>query len=75
MIFFAVTLSIVTYIDRVAISVVTPFIQKDLALSDKQMGWCLGAFALAYSLFEMPGGFMGDRLGPRRVLLRIVVWW
>jgi len=46
--------------------VVTPSIQKDLALSDKQMGWCLGAFALAYSLFEMPGGFMGDRLGPRR---------
>ena len=72
---FAVTLSIITYIDRVAISVVTPFIQNDLAISDKQMGLCLGAFALAYSLFEMPGGFMGDRLGPRRVLLRIVVWW
>lgn len=75
MIFFAVTLSVVTYIDRVAISVVTPSIQKDLGISNKQMGFCLGAFALAYSLFEMPGGFMGDRLGPRRVLLRIVVWW
>jgi sugar phosphate permease len=74
-IFFAVTLSVITYIDRVCISVVTPFIKKDLAISDKQMGFCLGAFALAYSLFEMPGGFMGDRMGPRRVLLRIVVWW
>lgn len=75
MIFFAVTLSVITYIDRVCISVVTPFIKHDLRLSDQQMGWCLGAFALAYSLFEMPGGFMGDRLGPRRVLLRIVAWW
>jgi MFS family permease len=72
---FAVTLSVVTYIDRVCISVVTPLIQHDLSLSDKQMGWCLGAFALAYSLFEMPGGFLGDRIGPRRVLMRIVIWW
>ena len=75
MIVFAVTLSVVTYIDRVCISVVTPLIQHDLSLSDKQMGWCLGAFALAYSLFEMPGGFLGDRIGPRRVLMRIVIWW
>jgi MFS transporter, ACS family, glucarate transporter len=74
-IFFAVTLSIVTYIDRVAISVVSPMMKRDLGLSNDQWGWCLGAFGLAYSLFEMPGGFMGDRLGPRRVLLRIVVWW
>jgi MFS family permease len=74
-IFFAVTLSVITYIDRVCISVVTPFIKHDLNLDAKQMGWCLGAFALAYSLFEMPGGFLGDRMGPRRVLMRIVVWW
>jgi MFS transporter, ACS family, glucarate transporter len=72
---FAVTLSIITYIDRVAISVVTPSIQKDLGLSDKQMGLCLSAFIFAYALFEMPGGIMGDRLGPRRVLMRIVIWW
>ena len=75
MIVFAVTLSVITYIDRVCISVVTPLIQHDLSLNDKQMSWCLGAFALAYSLFEMPGGFLGDRIGPRRVLLRIVCWW
>jgi MFS transporter, ACS family, glucarate transporter len=72
---FAVTLSVITYIDRVAISVFAPLIQRDLGISKKQMGVCLGAFALAYALFEMPGGFMGDRWGPRRVLLRIVVWW
>lgn len=75
MIVFAVTLAVVTYIDRVTLGVVTPSIQHDLNLNDKQMSWCLGAFALAYALFEMPGGFLGDRLGPRRVLLRVVVWW
>ena len=38
-------------------------------------GWILGAFVLSYGLFEIPTGALGDRLGPRRVLTRIVVWW
>jgi len=63
-IFFAVTLSVITYIDRVCISVVTPFIKHDLNLDSKQMGWCLGAFALAYSLFENAGRFPGRSHGP-----------
>ena len=33
------------------------------------------AFALAYALFEIPGGWMGDKIGPRKVLMRIVIWW
>ena len=39
------------------------------------MGWVTGVFTLAYGLFEVPTGVIGDRLGPRRVLTRIVVWW
>ena len=74
-VFFAVTLSIVTYIDRVALSLTQKNIAKDLNISDKQMGLVFGAFAVAYALFEIPSGFMGDRMGPRRVLMRIVLWW
>ncbi|MGD0669457.1 MAG: MFS transporter [Bryobacteraceae bacterium] len=72
---FAVTLAIITYIDRVSISYAALFIRRDLHLSSDQMGWAFGAFGLAYALFEMPGGYLGDRLGPRSVLLRIVLWW
>ena len=72
---FAVTLAIIQYIDRVCISQAAPFISKDLALNDAQMGWVFSAFTLAYALFEIPGGYLGDRIGPRRVLLRIVLWW
>ena len=72
---FTVTLAVITYIDRVAISFALPYIGKDLGLDSIQKGWVLTAFALAYSLFEIPGGFLGDRMGPRRVILRIVVWW
>jgi MFS family permease len=72
---FAVTLSIITYIDRVCISQAAPFISRDLGLTDTQMGWALSAFAWAYALFEIPGGWLGDAMGPRKVLMRVVVWW
>lgn len=72
---FAVTLAIIQYIDRVAISQAAPYVARDLSLTPSQMGWVFSAFTLAYALFEIPGGYLGDRIGPRKVLLRIVVWW
>src|SRR4029078_2830155 len=71
---FAVALAVVTYVDRVAISVGAPFISADLGLSKPQMAWALAAFGWAYAVFEIPGGWLGDKIGPRRVLLRIVLW-
>ena len=35
----------------------------------------VAAFGLGYALFEVPGGFLGDWLGPKKVLIRIVLWW
>jgi MFS family permease len=74
-IFFAVTLAVFSYIDRVALSLSNKQIASDLHLSDVQMGWVFFAFGAAYALFEVPSGFLGDKLGPRRVLMRIVIWW
>jgi MFS transporter, ACS family, glucarate transporter len=72
---FAVALAVITYIDRVAISWAAPYIQRDLNLDSGQMGLVLGAFGWAYALFEIPGGFLGDWIGPRKVLVRVVLWW
>jgi MFS family permease len=72
---FAVTLAVLSYIDRVAISQAAPSISKDLGFDKQQMGLIFSAFALAYALFEIPGGWLGDWMGPRRVLMRIVLWW
>ncbi len=72
---FAVTLAVITYIDRVCIGVAAPAIQEELHLSKVQMGYIFAAFGWAYALFEIPGGFLGDWMGARRVLLRIVLWW
>src|SRR5580693_5390060 len=65
----------ITYLDRVCISLVVVRIKSAFHLSNEQFGWVLGAFALAYALFEIPSGMMADRIGQRAVFIRIVLWW
>lgn len=72
---FALTLAILSYIDRVALSQAAPHVQHDLHINEQQMGVVFGAFGLAYALFEIPSGFLGDWLGPKQVLIRVVLWW
>ena len=68
-------LAVVTYIDRVCMAQAAPTISKDLGLDKVGMAWALTAFGWAYALFEIPAGYLGDRIGPRTVLMRIVLWW
>src|SRR5207245_6900324 len=72
---FGVALAFITYIDRVAISQAAPAIARDLHLSTLQMGYVFSAFGLTYALLEIPSGWLCDRIGPRKVLTRIVLWW
>jgi len=72
---FAVALAMVTYLDRVCISTVAKDIRRDLSLSEEQMSYVFGAFALAYAIFEIPTAWWADRRGTRSVLTRIVIWW
>jgi len=72
---FTFALSLITYLDRVAISGAAPAIREQLHLGPAQMAWAFSAFTLAYAVFEIPTGWMGDIFGPRRVLARIVLWW
>jgi MFS transporter, ACS family, glucarate transporter len=68
-------LCVITYLDRVCISVAGPRMQEALHIGAVAWGWVTGAFTLSYALFEIPSGILGDRIGPRRVLTRIVLWW
>jgi ACS family glucarate transporter-like MFS transporter len=69
------TLSMITYIDRVCIMQVQDDMKRDLGLSNADFGWAFSAFALAYAAFEVPTGWLGDRIGPRKVLTRIMLCW
>ena len=72
---FAVSLAILSYVQRVAISQAAGPISHDLHLGKAQLGLVFGAFGLSYALFELPAGLLADRLGVRKVLLRIVIAW
>lgn len=65
----------ITYMDRVVISSAVPVIQKELGFSMIAMGWILSSFRWGYALFQIPGGWLGDRIGPRSALALIVTWW
>ena len=66
---------LITYMDRVVIATAAPSIQKEYDFSLVTMGWIFAAFQFAYALFQIPGGWLGDRFGPRRALTGVVVWW
>ncbi|MGD1090874.1 MAG: MFS transporter [Bryobacteraceae bacterium] len=68
-------LLVITYLDRVCISVAGPRMQEALHLGPVAWGWVTGIFTISYAAFEIPSGALGDRIGPRRVLTRIVLWW
>ncbi|BCA54026.1 putative Sugar transporter of the major facilitator superfamily [Nitrospira sp. KM1] len=67
--------SVVTYIDRVNISVTARQMMPAFGLTDQQMGWVFSAFVAGYALFQLPGGWLADRYGPRKILTGALLWW
>lgn len=70
-----VAVYMITYMDRGIISAAAPMIKADMKLDTISMGWILGAFRAGYTMFQIPGGWFGDIVGPRRGLTLIVAWW
>ncbi|MBV9811647.1 MAG: MFS transporter, partial [Acetobacteraceae bacterium] len=66
---------LITYLDRVNISAAAPVISKEFGFDKITMGAIFSAFVWAYALFQVPGGWLGDRFGPRRMLTLIVGYW
>ena len=67
--------ALVNYFQRVNISVAGDSIMKDFQLTQTQMGTVFSAFVLGYTLFQVPGGILADRFGPRRVLACAMATW
>ncbi len=66
---------LITYLDRVIISNTAPEIRTEFAFDQKTMGWIFSSFVLAYALFQVPGGWLSERFGPRAVLAALVAYW
>ncbi len=74
-VFFMVTLAMVTYLDRACIGVMAPKISAEFGLDEGQMSWVFFSFIFAYALFEIPTARWADTHGAKSVLIRIVTWW
>jgi D-galactonate transporter len=66
---------LITYLDRVNISTAAPVISKEFGFDKVTMGVIFSAFVWAYAMFQVPGGWLGDRFGARNVLTIIVSYW
>ncbi|HEY1472778.1 MAG TPA: MFS transporter [Pseudolabrys sp.] len=66
---------LITYMDRANISVTAPAMATEFGLSKVEMGFVFSAFAWAYAVGQVPGGWLADRFGPKKVLLSIVTFW
>jgi len=69
------TVITLTFIDRFNMNVAAKYIQQEFSLSNVQIGSLLSAFVLGYAVFQIPGGWLGDHFGARRVLTASVLWW
>jgi MFS family permease len=59
---------LILYVDRVNISTAAPLIKADLNLSNTELGLAFSAFAYPYALFQLIGGYFGDKFGARLTL-------
>ena len=66
---------LITYVDRVNIATAATEIKRELTLSNTQLAFVLSAFGYPYVLFQIFGGWLGDRVGPRRTLFLCGVVW
>jgi ACS family glucarate transporter-like MFS transporter len=67
--------SFISYTFRYNFSTAAPAMVSDLGLTEIQWGWTVAAFLSSYALFQLPGGLLGDRFGPRRLITVIAVLW
>ncbi len=65
----------VAFLDRVNMSVAMPLIAKEYSLSPQECGYVFSAFFVTYTLFQIPGGYLGDKIGPKKVLTFALIWW
>ncbi|MCF0243703.1 MAG: MFS transporter [Bacteroidaceae bacterium] len=70
-----VLLGVITFLDRINISVAGESMMRDLHLSEKEWGWIMSIFTLSYGLMQLPMGALGDKRGHRSILSLIVLWW
>lgn len=66
---------LMSFLDRMVMGVSLPFIGAEFGIDKVQQGWIVSAFFLSYAGCQIPGGFLADKFGPRKVMFLAVIWW
>lgn len=72
---FLCLITVIAYVQRSAMNGATEAIEKDLQISSRHLGLVMGGWYLLYSLFQVPGGWVADRLGSKRALVLFASVW
>lgn len=75
LVFWLLVLSAVGFLDRTNISIAGVQISREFHIDNTHLGWVFSAFLIGYAAFQIPGGILARRLGPRRTLFFGVLWW
>ena len=75
MVIFFFLSNLICYMDRVNISVTAPVIMKEFGWNEAALGVILSSFFWGYTLLQIPGGWLADRFGGKRILSMGVLWW
>jgi ACS family glucarate transporter-like MFS transporter len=75
LVFWLFILSAVAFLDRTNVSIAGSAIRDELKIDNLHLGWIFSAFLLGYAAFQVVGGWLACRFGPRRVLAAGVLWW
>ena len=65
----------VAYLDRTNIAIAGGQIAREFGIDNARLGWVFSAFLVGYAAFQIPGGLLARRFGPRRVLALGLLWW
>ena len=71
----AMAINVVSYLDRVCMSVAGPFISKEFGFTATQLGWVFGIFSLSYAIMQAPWGMLADRFGGSKIVAQAMLGW
>jgi len=68
-------ITIINYADRATISLAGPAMAKELNFDAVTMGYIFSAFGWAYVIFQLPGGWLLDKFGSKKVYAFSIFFW
>ncbi|SAK72705.1 d-galactonate transporter [Caballeronia hypogeia] len=69
------TITALNYGDRATLSITGTALKADFGIGPVEMGYLFSAFAWAYTLSQLPSGWLLDRFGARRVYAGSILLW